>query len=182
MGNNFRPSRNYNAEVKEVPEVAPYSAEMLLEYHHCHSSTTALIQTSLDALVVALEHLGNLFIVSGKKHNVNISLHKGWSLEGPRGRLCCCNVMFKAVLSGVVSEDASKEEQGFCLRRTKMIFCQQMQMQGCLRDHKWATTVNKLEPCEFTGCWGDYDSHIWATGGRLFLCIPEGTGCVGICV
>ena len=34
------------------------------------------MQTPLDTLVVALEHLGNLFIMLKRKHQVNVSLLK----------------------------------------------------------------------------------------------------------
>ena len=60
-----------NAEVEEVPEHEPCSFAMLHEYQvhlddahvlGCHSDETALMQTPLNALV-AIEHLGNLFIM-----------------------------------------------------------------------------------------------------------------------
>ena len=59
-----------NAEVEEVPEDEPCSCSMstrfTLDDAHVlsvHSDKTALIQTPLNALVVAIEHLGNLFIM-----------------------------------------------------------------------------------------------------------------------
>ena len=71
---------------------------------------------------------------------------------------------------------------------TEMISCQQIQVQGYLRNHK-GDTVNKIQPCEFieqpappvdTGenaC----IIHIRAIRGQLTLSIPEGIDCVGIC-
>ena len=44
----------------------------------CHSGEAALIQTPLDALIMALEHFGNFFIMLEKKHHVNESLLKDW--------------------------------------------------------------------------------------------------------
>ena len=42
-----------------------------------HSDGADFMQTPLDVLDVALEQLGNLFIMPERKQHVNVSLYKG---------------------------------------------------------------------------------------------------------
>ena len=114
------------------------------------------MQTPLDALVVAFEQLGNLFIMFEKEAPSKCVAHQ-WLMTGGLYRTTpfCSHMMLQEALSGVVSEDAlsacvaQKRNRGSngcssCMCRTEMIFCQQIQVQGCCRDHSGAT-VNKVQ-------------------------------------
>ena len=109
------------------------------------------MQTRWYALVVAFDHLGNLFIMSERKRYVNVSFLQSWWLGDPTGRRATTTWCSKGywvwwsqrmhhVLVLLKKENRGSNECSLCMCRSEMISCQQIKVQGCFRDYKGGET------------------------------------------